>query len=367
FSQSEKLTAKRIRSVVHPDDRELVRQLVEKSLKTGEELEGEYRIVLGDGRVRWVARRGRVEFDGDGNPLFERGVLMDITEVVKNREALREFEERVVLAAKAAHLGVWELDFATNELWMSDSALGLFRFDSVARLERGSIQERVHPEDRARRAAAVQKALETNGEYEIEYRILLPDGTLRWIYGRGRCIQKEGERGRLIGVSMDITPQKQTQELFRLATEASPSGIILVDSHGRIGLVNNHIEELFGYPRDELLGQAVEILVPERFVSQHPSHRGKFVAAPSARKMGTGRELFARRKDGSEFPVEIGLNPIQTPEGILVLAAVVDISARKRVEEEGRRSRERISRLSRISLLGEMTASIAHEVNQPLS
>src|SRR5262249_43428432 len=186
FSQSEKLTAKRIRSVVHPDDRELVRQLVEKSLKTGEELEGEYRIVLGDGRVRWVARRGRVEFDGGGKPLFERGVLMDITEVVKNREALREFEERVVLAAKAAHLGVWELDFATNELWMSDSALGLFQFDSVARPNHAALQERVHPEDRARRAAAVQKAIETNGEYKIEYRILLPDGTLRWIYGRGR-------------------------------------------------------------------------------------------------------------------------------------------------------------------------------------
>src|SRR4030095_15226316 len=102
LSPSEKLTAKRVRSVIHPDDRELVRQLVEKSLKTDEELEGEYRIVLGDGRVRWVTRRGRVEFDGDGNPICERGVLMDITEVVKNKEALREFEERVVLAAKAA-------------------------------------------------------------------------------------------------------------------------------------------------------------------------------------------------------------------------------------------------------------------------
>src|SRR5215468_11229054 len=94
------------------------------SLKTGDELEGEYRIVLGDGTVRWVTRRGRVEFDRDGNPICERGVLMDITEVIKNKEALREFEERVVLAAKATHLGVWKLDIATNELWMSDSALG---------------------------------------------------------------------------------------------------------------------------------------------------------------------------------------------------------------------------------------------------
>src|SRR5439155_6849850 len=133
---------------------------------------------------------------------------------------------------------------------------------------------------------------------------------------------------------MDITERRQAEEKFRLATEASPSGIVLVNDQGRIVLVNSQIEKLFGYRREELVGKLMDILVPERFASQHPAHRAEFFAAPTARAMGAGRELFALRKDGSEFPVEIGLNPIQTPEGILVLAAVVDISARKFAEAE---------------------------------
>src|SRR6476661_993802 len=203
LSPSEKLTAKRVRSVIHPDDREFVRQLVEKSLKTDEELEGEYRIVLGDGRVRWVTRRGRVEFDGDGNPICERGVLMDITDVVKNKEALREFEGRVVLAAKAAHLGVWELDIATNEVWMSDSARELFQFPLEGEISYDEFEQRVHPEDRAMRRSAVNHAIETEGEYAIEYRVLLRDGNVRWLEGRGRCLPvKHGKGHRLVCVSV---------------------------------------------------------------------------------------------------------------------------------------------------------------------
>src|SRR6266481_6973382 len=166
---------------------------------------------------------------------------------------------------------------------------------------------------------------------------------------------------------MDITERKQAEEKFRVGVEASPSGIILVNDRGRIALVNSQTEKLFGYGREELVGKPVEILVPERFASQHPDHRAEFLAAPTARAMGAGRELFARRKDGSEFPVEIGLNPIQTPDGMLVLAAVVDISARKLAEAEALRHREELGHISRVAAMGELAASIAHELNEPLS
>ena len=161
--------------------------------------------------------------------------------------------------------------------------------------------------------------------------------------------------------------QKLAEDRFRLVVEASPNGIVLVNERGRIVLVNAYAEKLFGYGREELIGQAIEILVPKRFHAGHARHRAQFLAAPSARQMGAGRELFGRRKDGSQFSVEIGLSPIQSQGGILVLAAIVDISARKRAEAEARHYREELAHRGRVEILGEMAGSLAHELNQPLT
>jgi two-component system sensor kinase FixL len=140
-----------------------------------------------------------------------------------------------------------------------------------------------------------------------------------------------------------------------------------VDEEGRILLVNAHVEELFGYKRNELLGAPLQLLIPVALPRTLAELPAELFAASRVGTAGPGGELFCRRKDGTEFPVELGLNPIQAPQGTIVLATIQDLSERKRAEEEARRRREEISRLSRISLLGEMTASIAHELNQPLS
>jgi PAS domain S-box-containing protein len=353
---------------VHPDDFQNCLKTYVEAFDARKPFVMQYRLRRHDGEYRWISDTGVPRYDTDKNFAGYIGSCVDITELRSKEEALREFEERVVLAAEAAHLGVWELDTATNEVWMSDSARALFRFDSNTRIDHATLQDRVHPKDRALRESAVKAAIEAQREYQIEYRVLLPDGTLRWIGGRGRCVPRPDAKGiRVIGVSIDITPWKQAQDLFRMATEASPSGIILVNEQGRIVLVNTHVEELFGYRREELVGKLVDILLPERFANEHPVHRAQFIAAPTARPMGAGRELFARRKDGSEFPVEIGLNPVETQEGILVLAVVVDIAARKFAEAEALQHQAQLGHLSRVAVLGELAASIAHELNQPLS
>jgi PAS domain S-box-containing protein len=355
------------REGLHPDDLKRL-GTYKAAFEARNPLIMQYRLRRNDGEYRWISDQGMPRYDTQGRFAGYIGSCVDITDLLKKEEALRESEERIVLAAEAAHFGVWELDTITKRIWVSDKLRELFQFPLEGEISYVDFDQRVHPDDRAMRDQALQKATRAQGAYEIEYRILLPDGNVKWIGGRARCLLGEdGKSTRLLGVSMDITERKEAEELFELATEASPSGTILVDHQGRIVLVNAHIEELFGYARDELIGKSVDVLVPERFAGSHFNHRVNFFAAPETRAIGAGRELFGRRKDGSEFRVEIGLNPIKTPRGLLVLANVVDISARLAAEERARRRREQVELLSRVSLLGEMTASLAHELNQPLA
>ena len=139
-----------------------------------------------------------------------------------------------------------------------------------------------------------------------------------------------------LALAAEISQHKRAAERFErfVAVESAPNAMVMIDRQGKVVMVNSHTMKMFGYIREELVGRSVEVLVPERFRGGHAEHRMEFSSSPRARPMGAGRDLYAVRKDGSEFPVEIGLNPIETEEGLLVLSAIVDISERKRAEED---------------------------------
>jgi len=194
---------------VHPDDLQKCHKIYTEAFDARKPFVMQYRLRRYDGEYRWISDQGVARHDSRGNFAGYIGSCVDVTELLNKERALREFEERVVLAAQAAHLGVWEMDTTTNELWMSDGARTLFQFDFETSLNHARVQDRVHPEDRALRDSAIKHAIETQGHYEIEYRALLPDGTVRWIASSGRCVTGENDSGtRLICVSIDVTPRK---------------------------------------------------------------------------------------------------------------------------------------------------------------
>jgi len=281
-------------------------------------------------------------------------------------EALRESEARFRTMANTAPVMIWmsgtdKLCTFFNKGWLD------FTGRTLEQELGNGWAEGVHREDFDHCLEVYANSFDARQEFTIEYRLRRRDGEYCWVLDNGvPRFETDGTFLGYIGSAIEISERKQAEQRVRRVLEAAPNAMIMAAQDGEITLVNAAAEAVFGYSRHELIGSRIEMLVPERFRANHPDHRENYFADPSVRAMGAGRELFGQRKDGSEVPVEIGLTPIRSSEGLFVLASVIDITTRKEAEFAEQRHRTELAHASRITMMGQLASAIAHELNQPL-
>jgi PAS domain S-box-containing protein len=298
---------------------------------------------------------------------LEQRVAERTRQLTAANEALQRSEAFLAQGQSISHTGSFGWNISSGEIYWSEETYKIFEYDRAIEPTLELVFQRIHPDDRDLVQQTIDRPAYERAKLDFEHRLLMPDGSVKHLHVLARALEPSSGNLEYLGTVTDITERKQAEQKFRGLLESAPDAMIVMNRQGKIVLVNTQVENLFGYRRDDLLGQEVEILVPERFRARHPQHRKEFFAQPRVRPMGEGMGLYGRRKDGTEFPVEISLSPLETQEGTLVSGAVRDVTERTRAEEALRQAKADLAHVSRVTTMGELTASLAHEVNQPIA
>ena len=356
---------------IHPDHRQSIAERWYQAAEANGEWSFEYSMVNPQGKTTPVLGQAKALYDNRGRVSGYLGINFDISERKKLEGALQEYERRYaeLLAAVNAYTYTVTLEegvpVSTEHSPACKAITGYAPEEYAA--DTSLWINMIHPEDRDAVRDHLSEVLDRKISSPIEHRILHKDGSIRWVRDTIVChLDPEGKLVRYDGLVEDITECKRAERRLRRILESAPDAMILVDRNGRIVSANGQTNRLFQFRQDELLQQPVEILLPEHFREGHTTLRTEYTASPDVRPMSKRPTLSARRKDGSQFPVDIALSPIETEEGLLIAAAVRDVSDRMKMEEAIQSNLEILAALNSILTLGLQQLSLKEHLGRTL-
>ncbi|MEQ9583406.1 MAG: PAS domain S-box protein, partial [Arenibacter sp.] len=270
-------------------------------------------------------------------------------------------------------IGNWQWNIFTNKVIWSSNLYKIFHVDEKTPITYDTYFSFVHPEDKEMVTEHVQYAMEKKKFPDLLHRIKLKDGRVKNIQLLAEIMTNDGgEVMELVGTCQDVTEHRMAEIKFRGLLESAPDAMVIVNEAGKIHMINKQAEKLFGYGVHELQGKSVEILIPETFGTKHRKHRSDFFVNPKTRHMGEGKELFGINKKGKSIPIQISLSPLKTEEGVLVSAAIRDITSQKIAERKILKAKEDLELFAKKLVdqntkLADFTQITSHNLRAPVS